>query len=444
MAKKKNAPGGVNNAGSPHVYMVVGIGELKPYTNNAKQHPPWHIKQIADSIRQFGFITPIIIDDKYEIVCGHGRHKAAEKLGLKQVPVILVSNLTDAELHTYRITDNKLNMNTGFDEDLIAVEIKYLDGLDLDFDLEVTGLTTGELDIIIGSEVSEENDEADEIPEIPNIPVTKNGDIWRLGDHLILCGNSLDAANYKALMNGETADAVFSDPPYNVPVSGHICGNGKIKHDEFAMASGEMSNDEFQQFLAAIITLLIEFSKNGSLHYICMDWRGIHQLLSAGNPQYHELKNICIWNKDNGGMGSLYRSKHEMIAVYKHGRAQHTNNILLGKHGRYRTNIWNYRGVSSFGGKEDLKLHPTVKPVALVADAILDCTRRGEIVLDVFGGSGSTLIAAELTGRKARLIELEPKYVDVTIQRWQELTDLEAVHAETGKTFNETAQTQGE
>lgn len=442
-SKKKKAPGGFKNAGSPHSYMLVDTTELKPYANNAKQHPVWHINQIKESIEQFGFMTPILVNDKYEIIAGHGRCEAAKKLDLKQVPVILVSNLSDAQIKAYRIADNQLNMNTGHDEDLLRVELQELDKLDLDFDLEILGFGTGELDIIIGGEAPAENDEADVIPETEELFVTKLGDLWILGDHILLCGDALEAANYKALMNGETAHAVFSDPPYNCPVSGHVCGNGKIQHDEFAMASGEMTDDEFEAFLAAFIALVIEHSKNGSLHYLCIDWRGIHKIISAAQGQYSELKNICIWNKSNGGMGSLYRSKHEFVPVFKNGSAPHTNNVLLGASGRYRTNVWDYPGVNTFGRADDLKLHPTVKPVAMVADAIMDCTNRGEIVLDPFAGSGSTLIACEQVGRSARCIELEPKYCDVIVRRWQEFTGQVAVHVETGKTFND-IQTQGD
>tara|TARA_R110001592_G_scaffold29350_3_gene106496 strand:- start:11967 stop:13031 length:1065 start_codon:yes stop_codon:yes gene_type:complete len=329
-SKKNKALGSFKNAGSPHTYMLIDIGELNPYANNPKQHPAWHVNQLTASIKQFGFIVPIIINDKYEIIAGHGRYEAAKKLGLKQVPVILVSNLSDAQVKAYRIADNQLNLNTGHDEDLLRVELQYLDKLDLDFDLEILGFGTGQLDIIIGGEAPAENDEADLIPEVKEKFVSKPGDIWILGNHHLLCGDALEPANYKVLMNGDTAHAVFSDPPYNVPVSGHICGNGKVQHDEFAMASGEMSDDEFVAFLAAFIALVIEHSKNGSLHYLCIDWRGIHQMISAGQGQYSELKNICIWNKSNGGMGSLYRSKHEFVPVFKNGTAPHTNNVLLG------------------------------------------------------------------------------------------------------------------
>ena len=445
-SKKKKAPGGFKNAGSPHSYMLIDLNDIAPYANNAKQHPPWHIDQLIASIKQFSFITPIIVREhngKYIIIAGHGRCEAAKKLGLKQVPIILVSNLSDAQVKAYRIADNQLNLNTGYDEDLLRVELQELDKLDLDFNLEILGFGTGELDIIIGGEAPAENDEADVIPEIKERFVTKPGDIWILGNHLLLCGNSLEPANYKALMNGDMAHAIFTDPPWNVPISGHVCGNGQIQHDEFAMASGEMTDDEFVAFLEAFIALVIEYSKDGSLHYLCIDWRGIYQMISAGQGQYSELKNICIWNKSNGGMGSLYRSKHEFVPVFKHGSAPHTNNVLLGASGRYRTNVWDYPGVNTFGRTDDLKLHPTVKPVAMVADAIMDCTNRGEIVLDPFAGSGSTLIACEQVGRAARCIELEPKYCDVIVRRWQEFTGQVAVHAETGKTFND-IQTQGD
>ncbi len=440
-SKTKKADDGSKNTGSPLVYMCVDIDKIKPYPKNAKKHPPWHVNQIKNSLQEFGFITPIIIDDQHEIVAGHGRYAAALKMGLKQIPVILVSNLTKAQLKAYRLADNQLNLNTGFDPELLRIEIKELD--DLNFELEAIGFDTGELDFMLGDAEPAKDDKADLVPEIEENPITKPGDIWILRNHRLLCGNSLEPSNYKALMNGDTAHAIFTDPPYNVPISGHVCGNGKIKHDEFAMASGEMSDEEFEQFLSTVIALLIEFSKDGSLHYICMDWRGIYILLSAARGQYKELKNICICNKSNGGMGSLYRSKHEFVPVFKNGFASHTNNVQLGKHGRYRSNVWDYRGVNSFDGKDDLALHPTVKPVALVADAIMDCTHRHEIVLDPFAGSGSTLIACEQVGRIARCIELEPKYCDVTIRRWQDYTGEQAIHAETGQTFNEIMQQEG-
>lgn len=316
-SKKEKADGGFKNTGAPHSYMLVETSLLKPYALNAKKHPVWHVNQIRASIEEFGFMTPIIINDKYEIIAGHGRYAAAMKMGLKHVPVIMVGNLSEAQVRAYRLADNQLNLNTGYDLELLRVDMQELYELEPEFELEVIGFSTAELDKMIGGEYPAEVDNADEVPPVEDLIITKSRDRWLLGVHALLCGDALLPSNYKALLNEETSHAIFTDPPYNVPVSGHICGNGKIKHDEFAMASGEMSDEEFQKFLAAVIALLIEFSENGSLHYICMDWRGIYLLLAAARGQYKELKNICIWNKTNGGMGSLYRSKHELVPVFK-------------------------------------------------------------------------------------------------------------------------------
>lgn len=444
MSEEKKAAGSLKTETLPK-YKLVDINKLKPYTNNAKKHPPKQVEQIAGSMRQFGVISPLITDSSFEIIAGHGRYEAAKLLGLKQVPVILIEHLSEAEKKAYRLADNQLTMNTGYDDQILKVEIIDLMEIDLDFDLEITGFETAELDIIIDGNDIIENDPADDVPAVDEdkSAVTQSGDIWIMSEHRLICADSLKEKSYKTLLLTETVHMVFTDPPYNVSVNGHVCGNGKIQHDEFAMASGEMNEEEFIKFLIAFILLVIQYTRNGSLHYICMDWRHLFELLSAGRPHYFELKNICVWNKDNGGMGSFYRSKHELVTVFKNGSKPHLNTVELGKHGRYRTNVWDYRGVNSFGGQNDLEMHPTVKPVAMIVDAIKDCTRRGHIVLDPFAGSGSTLIACEKSGRKARCIELEPKYCDVIVRRWQELTDKDAVHAETGKTFNETQDQHG-
>ncbi len=423
-------------------YQLIDIHELKPYPNNAKKHPPKQVEQIAGSMKQFGVISPLIIDSSLEIIAGHGRYEAAKLLGLKKLPVILIDHLSEAEKKAYRLADNQLTLNTGYDDGLLQIEITELIAMDLDFDLEIIGFETAELDIIIDGNNIIENDPADNIPTVDenNPTVTQSGDVWIMGEHRLICADSLNEQSYKVLLLSETAHMVFTDPPYNVSVKGHVCGNGKIQHDEFAMASGEMSEAEFIKFLITFITLIIQHSRDGSMHYICMDWRHIFELLSAGRAHYTDLKNICVWNKDNGGMGSFYRSKHELVAVFKNGSKPHLNTIELGKHGRYRTNVWDYRGVNGFGGQSDLAMHPTVKPVAMIVDAIKDCTRRNHIVLDPFAGSGSTLIACEKSGCQARCIELESKYCDVIVRRWQKLTGLNAMHADTGKTFNETQQ----
>jgi 16S rRNA G966 N2-methylase RsmD len=253
----------------------------------------------------------------------------------------------------------------------------------------------------------------------------------------VLCGDATDPQAFAALLGSERAQLVFIDPPYNVPIGGHVCGLGSIQHAEFAMASGEMSEVEFTRFLQTVFGHLVAHSADGSIHFVCMDWRHVYELLTAARGLYAEQKNLCIWNKDNGGMGSLYRSKHELVFVFKAGSGPHVNNVELGKHGRYRTNVWDYAGVNGLkaGRLEELALHPTVKPVALVADALLDCSSRGGLVLDCFLGSGTTLIAAEKTGRRAAGMELDPTYVDTALRRWQEFTGQEPVHAVSGRTF---------
>lgn len=419
---------------------LVSTSSLKPYENNARVHSDKQVNQIAASIKKFGFINPVIIDDNKSIIAGHGRYEAAKLLKLSTIPVIRASHLSEAEIKAYRIADNKIALNSSWDNDLLKIELEELSlNLDIDFDLSITGFETAEIDILIDGDDIQKDDPDDVVPEIDDKPaVTKTGDVWQLGNHRVICGNSLEEETYQKLMVEEKARLILTDSPFNVPVNGHVCGNGKVKHREFAMASGEMSDQEFEKFLETYMQNVKKFSVDGSIHYHFMDWRGIGILLSAGKRVYTELKNICVWSKNNGGMGSLYRSQHELVVVYKNGTKAHINNIELGKYGRYRTNIWNYAGVNSFGKhQKDLSLHPTVKPVAMLADAIKDCSNRGDIVLDPFGGSGSTLIAAEKTGRTARLIEIDAKYCDVIIKRWQSKTKQKAVHIASGKTFEE-------
>jgi DNA modification methylase len=276
----------------------------------------------------------------------------------------------------------------------------------------------------------------------PGPAVTQPGDVWVLGKHRLICGDARDPAVYAALMGADRARAVFTDPPYNVKIDGHVCGSGAVKHREFAMASGEMDAGTFTAFLEASLCAMAAVSLDGAIHFTCMDWRHMAELQAAGDKVYSGLKNLVVWAKTNGGMGTFYRSRHELIYVWKVGTAPHTNTFGLGEHGRYRTNVWDYPGVNSFGGNQkDLALHPTVKPVALVADAIKDVSRRGEIVLDGFGGSGTTLIAAERTGRVARLVELDPIYCDVICRRYAALTGVEPVLEATGETFAAAAET---
>jgi DNA modification methylase len=275
------------------------------------------------------------------------------------------------------------------------------------------------------------------MPE-PGPVITQQGDIWLLGSHRLICGDARLPETYTALMGDDRARAVFTDPPYNVKIDGHVCGSGAVKHREFAMASGEMNADAFTDFLESSLSAMAGVSHDGAIHFVCMDWRHMAELQAAGANVYSELKNLVVWAKTNGGMGTFYRSRHELIYVWKIGTASHTNTFGLGEHGRYRTNVWEYPGVKSFGANQkDLALHPTVKPVALVADAIRDVTKRGQIVLDGFGGSGTTLIAAERTGRVARIVELDQIYCDVSCRRYAALTGETAVLATTDESFEE-------
>jgi DNA modification methylase len=415
-----------------HSVQFINPAELKPYERNARKHSKKQVAQIAESIQRFGFNNPVLMDGDNVIIAGHGRVQAALRLGLDKVPTLQVTHLTDAQKRAYILADNRLAEKAGWDEDILAIELQFLVEAEVEFDVTVTGFDMGEVDLLL----QEEEDDTDDknIPLPPPTPVTQLGDLWQLGDHLVYCGNSLEHESYTKLLGDQKAAMVFTDPPYNVPINGHVSGKGETRHEEFAMAVGEMTPEQFTGFLRQACELLAEFSTTGSLHFICMDWRHLRELLTAGESVYAELKNICVWNKDRGGMGALYRSKHELVALFKNGTGPHVNNVELGKHGRYRTNVWNYPAISALTG-DKLAMHPTVKPVKLIADVLLDCSNPGDIVLDVFGGSGSTLIAAERKGRKARLIELEGKYVDTTILRWQKATGSEAVHVATGQTF---------
>ncbi len=419
------------------------VESLKPHPNNARTHSDRQIKQLAVSIKKFGFTNPVLVDEDDQIVAGHGRVMAAKELGIEEVPVIRLEHLTKDEIRAYMIADNKLAMNSGWDKEILAIELQHLSAIDVDFDVEITGFSTPEIDIITDKETPEEVKEEDIIPEPDDGPfVTQLGDVWRMGKHMLICGDSLNPETYQALLQGTKADMVLADPPYNVPIEGHVCGLGKIKHQEFAMAAGEMTEVQFVTFLTTVFQNLKKYSADGSLHYICMDWRHVYEIMTAGRGAYSEMKNLCVWAKNNGGMGSLYRSQHELVFVFKNGTGKHLNNVELGKHGRYRTNVWQYAGVNTMrkGRMKDLAMHPTVKPVAMVADAIKDCTKRGEIVLDPFAGSGTTIIAAEKTKRIAYGIELEPRYCDVILRRWYEYTGEIPVHAVTGAEFKINAQ----
>ena len=419
------------------------IDLLKPDPANARIHSKKQIRQIARSIDSFGFNVPVLVDADLNVIAGHGRLLAARELGLSEVPTISLEHLNPAQARAFAIADNRLTEIATWDEKLLGEQLRELSELDLTFDIEVTGFEVGEIDLLIGN-AALQPDPADEAPRpVPGPAICRPGDLWQLGRHRILCGSAIEEGAYQVLMGEDRAAAVFTDPPYNVPIEGHVSGLGAIHHREFAMASGEMDRRGFTEFLAQTCGLLARYSRDGSLHYIFMDWRHVRELLDATEPVYSEFKNLCVWTKSEAGLGSQYRSQHELVFVFKHGHARHRNNVQLGKHGRDRSNVWSYPGARSLSRTSDegnlMALHPTVKPVRLVADALLDCTARGEIVLDPFLGSGTTLLAAERVGRVCHGLEIDPLYVDTAIRRWQAHTGDEARHTESGRSFDEIA-----
>lgn len=423
----------------------VAIDEIGVASRNPRNHGAKQIKQLEASIRKFKFTTPLFVTDDNTLIAGHGRLIAARNLGMTQVPCIRLSHLSPHEARAYLIADNRIAELAGWDKAMLALELKELG--ELDFEMASTGFELPEIDILIQDASARSTQKAERQDDIPSRPaiaevVSRVGDLWKCGRHALVVGDAKDPVVISRLMWGAKAAMVFTDPPYNVPIAGHVSGKGAIKHREFVEASGEMTPDQFVAFLSLTLGNAAAACKDGAIVFVCMDWRHQRELLEAGYRVFSELKNLCIWAKNNGGMGTFYRSRHELIFVWKVGAAAHTNNFGLGDKGRYRTNVWSgYAGVNTFkaGRTEELELHPTVKPVALVADAIRDVSHRGEVVLDCFGGSGTTMIAAEETGRIARLIEIDPGYADAIVTRFEKFTGVAATLSSTGQSFEEVA-----
>lgn len=415
--------------------------DLKPWEGNPRIHSEKQITVLMASIKKFGFLTPIIVNEGGIILAGHGRLEAAIRLDLKEVPTMVAHGLSKDQQRAFVLADNKIASMSTWDKPLLIEQFTLL--LDVEFEIETTGFSTAEIDIVIdGAEEPEGPDEDDLQPEdIPEeVIVTKPGYVWILDQHRIICGDSLKEETYNILMKeGEQAQMCITDPPYNVKIDKHVCGSGKTKHKEFAMASGEMSESEFTNFLTTACSNIALNCQSGAIVFCFMDWRHMREMMDSGEKVFGKMRQLCVWSKDNGGLGTFYRSQHELVFVFKHGDTSHINNFELGQHGRYRTNVWNYAGVNTFSGKgyKQLAMHPTVKPVSLIADAIRDCSHRGGIILDPFAGSGTILIAAERAGRVARAIEYEPRYVDVAIRRWERITGKSAIHEASGMTFQE-------
>lgn len=414
----------------------VALTTLKPHPQNANTHDAKQVARIARSVRDYGWTVPVLIDEEGLVLAGHGRLLAAAKLGLEQVPTICLGHLTAAQKRAYIIADNRLAEIGGtWDRKLLASEHDAIRLLDPEFDLTATGFDTDEIQVMFDSLVELDEDQPRE-PDRSRPAVAQLGDLWHLSEHRLYCGSALERASYETLLGGEQAQLVITDAPYNVRINGHCVGKGK--HREFVMASGEMTRTEFAEFLTHAFAQLISFSQDGSLHFLFMDWRHMAEMVLA-TSQYTEQKNLIIWDKQVAGMGSFYRSQHELLWVMKNGTAKHINNFELGQNGRHRTNVWGYQGMSGASPERNelLALHPTVKPLSLISDAILDCSKKDGLVLDCFSGSGTTIMAAERTGRRAAAIELDPAYVDVAIERWQADTGQKAMLADTGRSFDQ-------
>jgi DNA modification methylase len=419
---------------------------LKPNPNNTRRHGAGQIGKLTANINVFGMIVPVLVDNEHNVVAGHARVEAAIRAGLRSIPTILIDHLTPAQLRAFSIADNRLHDLGEWNEVELANELKALSALDLDFSMELTGFEVAEIDTLVfntpGSSASSASSGAgadeDAFPMGP--AVSRVGDLWQLRDHRILCGNSLEAASYQRLLNGKSADMVFSDPPYGVAITGHASTRrGGAKHREFVMG-GKMPDADLKKLLLDSFAQLRFATKPGAVIYSSIDWRHSAVMQAAAEEAGLELLNIAVWAKSNAGMGSFYRSAHEFVLVLRHPGASHRNNIELGRYGRNRTNVWHYPSANDFGrggGEGDLLAqHPTPKPIPLVAGTILDATAPREVVLDNFLGSGSTIIAAERTGRICFGIELDPAYVDVAVRRWQKATG-EAATGPDGRTFEE-------
>jgi DNA modification methylase len=415
------------------------LSEVAVNPRNARTHDKRQLKQIKDSITAFGFTNPLLVDEAGVLIAGHGRLSAAKSLGLETVPIIILEHLSETQKRALMLADNKIALNASWDMDLLANELADLSSMDLEFNLELTGFEVADIDFIIG-EVEDRSAGEVETAPVPDecTPViTRRGDLWLLEKHRVLCGDARNPDDFKVLTGDGKAAMVFTDPPYNVPIAGHVSGKGRARHREFHEASGEMTRSEFTVFLDEVLTNTADSCRDGAISFVCMDWRHIGELLEAGQRAFDAYLNLCIWAKTNGGMGSLYRSQHELVFVFRKGKVQHRNNVQLGRFGRNRTNVWTYAGVNTFreGRMEEISAHPTAKPVAMVKDAILDVTKRGEVVLDPFLGGGTTVMAAEQSGRIAYAMDIDPAYIDVALRRWRKDTGEEPRRASDNRTL---------
>lgn len=415
------------------------ISELRRHPRHARRHNPAKTRRLSTSIGALGFNVPVLVDASGQVLAGYACLSAAKILGMTHVPTISLHHLSETQATAFMLAHNKLAEDASWDDHKLAIQLKELSDLVLSFEIEATGFELPEIDFRIQSlEALETVDQLDDFAFPARSAVTALGDLWHLGDHSLLCANALEQASYAGLLRDTKAAMVFTDPPYNVKINGNAAGYGKTTYREFPMAIGEMSDDEFIGFLTTTLSNARSNTAPGGLMYVCMDWRHSTEMHAAARASHLDQVNLCVWVKQNGRLGSFYKSRHELIFIFKNGKEAHQNNIQLGRFGRNRTNVWFYPAPGAFGRKDtpgDVELHPTMKPLLLVADAILDCTRRGDLILDPFLGSGTTLLAAERTGRRCAGIELDPLYVDAAVERWQRMTGRKA-HNQLGETFD--------
>ena len=433
---------GANPARRPPKFEMRPTKELRPNPRNARKRTKREVQRIADSISSAGNLQPIVVDENDVILAGHGRLAAAKLLGLELVPTIKAVGLTAAQKRVFTIADNKLTENAGWNRDVLATEFAELSEL-LEaegLELAATGFDPAEIDTILHDFSADFPDAEEFAPKLQAEAVSRRGDLWLLGPHRLMCGDARSAADAERLMAGAKARMAFADAPYNLRIAS-FQGRGRTKHREFLVASGEQTREEFIVFLKESAANIATVCVDGAIVFMCMDWRHMGEMLAAGEAVFTELKNLIVWNKTSPGQGSFYRSQHELIFAWKVGNAPHLNAFGLGAHGRMRANVWTYPGANTFksGRRQDLALHPTVKPVALVADALRDCSMKGDIVVDLFMGSGTTIIAAEKLGRRAYGMDLDPLYVDVAVRRWKAATKADVILAGDGRTFEEVA-----
>jgi DNA modification methylase len=421
-------------------WLIVKIDDLRPAEHPVRTRGRRALAKLGRSLEFFGQVVPVLVDEAYTIIDGHSVWRALKKLGHTEVRISVISGRPAAEVKALRLALNRLPQDAAWVDENVRKDLEEL--ITLSFDTDLTGFDAVEIDHYLDVDLPTANVvQDDDVPALQTTAISRPGDIWVCGRHRVGCGNALDGSFIDTLMVGSQAAMAFIDPPYNLQIQGHVSGKGRHVHREFAQASGEMSDAEYTEFLIGSMGTVVATCSPSALLYVCMDWRHLYPLLMAGRKLDLPLLNLVVWAKTNAGMGGLYRSQHEFIAVFKAGADPHLNNVELGRHGRSRSNLWSYRGMNSFGGGRDelLASHPTVKPIMLVADAVRDCTGRGDIVLDTFLGSGTTLIAAEETGRICRGCDLDPLYVDVAVRRWQAKTRADAVHEVTAETFDERA-----